>query len=170
LPGSGEPLESRSEHSIERSVDVRNAVEGGHVGSSDITTQLGEVPLFSGCSRRELGVIARAAKHVSHKENTVLAREGDRGIGLFLITDGTAKVTIGGKQKPTLKAGDFFGEIALLDGGARTATVTSTSPVELLGLTEWVFRGLLMEHPSIALKTLESLAGRLREASKNADV
>jgi CRP/FNR family cyclic AMP-dependent transcriptional regulator len=140
------------------------------VASNDISAQLGAVPLFSGCSKRELGVIARAAKQVSHKENTVLAREGDRGIGLFLITDGAAKVTIGGKQKAKLQAGDFFGEIALLDGGARTATVTSTSPIQMLGLTEWVFRGLLMEHPSIALKTLESLAGRLREASKNSDV
>jgi CRP-like cAMP-binding protein len=115
-------------------------------------------------------VIAKAAKHVTHKEDTVLAREGDRGVGLFLILNGDAKVTIGGKQKAKLSSGDFFGEIALLDGGARTATVTSTSPIELLGLTEWVFRGLLMEHPSIALKTLESLAGRLREASQNADV
>jgi CRP-like cAMP-binding protein len=147
-----------------------NTFEEAHVGTNDITTQLGAVPLFSGCSTRELGVIAKAAKHVSHKEDTVLAREGDRGVGLFLILEGNAKVTIGGKQKATLKPGDFFGEIALLDGGARTATVTSTTPVELLGLTEWVFRGLLMEHPSIALKTMESLAGRLREASRTSDV
>jgi CRP/FNR family cyclic AMP-dependent transcriptional regulator len=136
----------------------------------DVTGKLAAVPLFSGCSKREVGLIAKAAKHVNHKEDTVLAREGDRGVGLFLILNGNAKVTIGGKQKAVLKPGDFFGEIALLDGGARTATVTSTTPVELLGLTEWVFRGLLVEHPSIALKTLESLAGRLREASQTSDV
>jgi CRP/FNR family transcriptional regulator, cyclic AMP receptor protein len=140
------------------------------VSTATVTDKLSAVPLFAGCSKRELGLIAKAAKHVHHDEGTVLAREGDRGVGLFLILDGEAKVTIGGKQKATLGPGDFFGEIALLDGGARTATVTSTTPVELLGLTEWVFRGLLVEHPSIALKTLESLAGRLREASQNSDV
>ena len=58
-----------------------------------------------------------------------------------MIVDGTADVTIGGKKKASLGPGDFFGEIALLDGGPRTATVTATSDIEMLGLTEWVFRG-----------------------------
>ena len=85
-----------------------------------------------------------------------------------MIADGTADVTIGGKKKATLGPGDFFGEIALLDGGPRTATVTATSDVQLLGLTEWVFRGLMQEHPSIAVKTLQAMAGRLRGATKAA--
>jgi len=75
-------------------------------------------------------------------------------------------VTIGGKRKAKLGPGDFFGEIALLDGGPRTATVTALTNVKLIGITGWVFRGLLMEHPSIALKTLEAVAGRLRSVSK----
>jgi len=65
-----------------------------------------------------------------------------------------------------LKAGDFFGEMALLDGGPRTATVTSTTPIKLYALTEWVFRGLLVEHPTIAMRTLETMAARLRGATK----
>jgi CRP/FNR family cyclic AMP-dependent transcriptional regulator len=136
------------------------------VAQSDIVAKLGEVPLFSECSKRELTLIARASKEVTHRQGTEIAREGERGIGLFLILDGQCRVSIGGKTKAKLTAGDFFGEIALLDGGPRTATVTALTDVTLVGITGWVFRGLLMEHPSIALKTLEGVAGRLREVSK----
>jgi CRP-like cAMP-binding protein len=136
------------------------------VSHHDVPAKLASVPIFSGCSRRELSIIARAAKEVSHREGTVVAREGERGIGLFLILEGQCSVTIGGKAKAMLGPGDFFGEVALLDGGPRTATVTAMSAVRLVGITGWVFRGLLMEHPSIALKTLEAVAGRLRSVSK----
>lgn len=132
----------------------------------DIAASLAAVPIFSGCSKRELAIIARASKVVVHKDGTVIAREGERGIGLFLILEGRCLVTIGGKTKAKLGPGDFFGEVALLDGGPRTATVTAASAVKLVGITGWVFRGLLMEHPSIALKTLEAVAGRLRSVSK----
>jgi CRP/FNR family transcriptional regulator, cyclic AMP receptor protein len=138
------------------------------VATSNVIARLQSVPLFSGCSKRELQTISRATKDISHPAGTVIAREGEPGIGLFLIDDGTAEVTIGGRKKASLGAGDFFGEIALLDGGPRTATVTATSEVKLLGLTEWVFRGLMQEHPTIAIKTLEAMAGRLRDATKSA--
>jgi CRP/FNR family cyclic AMP-dependent transcriptional regulator len=136
------------------------------VAQHDVTGKLAKVPIFSGCSKRELQVIARAAKEVNHKEGTVIAREGERGIGLFLILEGQCRVSIGGRTKAKLGPGDFFGEVALLDGGPRTATVTAITPVKLVGITGWVFRGLLMEHPTIALKTLEGVAGRLRAVSK----
>jgi CRP/FNR family cyclic AMP-dependent transcriptional regulator len=136
------------------------------VAEPSAVDQISKVPIFSGCSKRELAIIARASKVVSHKEGTVIAREGERGIGLFLILEGQCRVSIGGKTKAKLGPGDFFGEVALLDGGPRTATVTAMTPVRLIGITGWVFRGLLMEHPSIALKTLESVAGRLRSVSK----
>jgi CRP/FNR family transcriptional regulator, cyclic AMP receptor protein len=132
----------------------------------DATSRLAKVPIFSECTKRELTIIGRAAKEVSHAEGTVIAREGERGVGLFLILEGQCKVTIGGKTKAKLGPGDFFGEVALLDGGPRTATVTALTPVRLVGITGWVFRGLLMEHPTIALKTLEAVAGRLRAVSK----
>jgi CRP/FNR family cyclic AMP-dependent transcriptional regulator len=136
------------------------------VSDHDVTSKLANVPIFSGCSKRELAIIARASKVVSHRADTVVAREGERGIGLFLIDEGECRVSIGGKTKARLGPGDFFGEVALLDGGPRTATVTATTDVKLVGITGWVFRGLLMEHPSIALKTLEAVAGRLRTVSK----
>ena len=140
--------------------------EGDRVAQDDAVARLANVPIFSGCTKRELAIISRAAKEVTHSEGTVIAREGERGIGLFLILDGQARVTIGGKTKAKLGPGDFFGEVALLDGGPRTATVTAVTPLRLVGITGWVFRGLLMEHPSIALKTLEAVAGRLRAVSK----
>src|SRR5512134_4019082 len=133
-----------------------------------MVANLSRVPLFSSCSNRELQTIARAVKQIQHPEGTVIAREGEPGIGLFVIQSGTAEVTIGGKKKASLAPGEFFGEIALLDGGPRTATVTATSDIELLGLTEWVFRGLMQEHPSIAVKTLQQMATRLRNATKAA--
>lgn len=136
--------------------------------TKDTVSQLAKVPLFSDCSQRDLQTIARVVREIPHAAGTIIAREGEPGVGLFIIMDGTADVTIGGSKKATLGPGDFFGEIALLDGGPRTATVTAKSDVALLGLTEWVFRGLMAEHPSIALKTLQQMAARLRSATKAA--
>jgi CRP-like cAMP-binding protein len=130
--------------------------------------ELSRVPLFSDCSNRDLQTIGRVVKDIDHRAGTVIAREGEPGVGLFVIVDGEAEVTIGGKKKATLGPGEFFGEIALLDGGPRTATVTAITDVKLLGLTEWVFRGLMQEHPSIAIKTLQQMAGRLRSATQAA--
>lgn len=138
------------------------------MATKDVAAELAKVPLFQGCSKRELEVVARAVKPLSHKAGTVIAREGDPGIGLFVIADGRADVTIGGKKKSKLGPGDFFGEVALLDGGPRTATVTATSDIMLYGLTEWSFRGLMQQHPSIAIKALVAMAGRLRNATKDA--
>lgn len=136
------------------------------MAEQDVRSRIAEIPIFSNCSKRELAVIGRAAKEVSHRKGAVIAHEGHRGLGLFVILDGRCSVTIGGLHKATLGPGDFFGEIALLDGGPRTATVTALTDVRLAGITEWVFRGLLQEHPSIAVKTLESIAGRLRTVAK----
>lgn len=134
--------------------------------TKEFASSLSKVPLFAGCSQRDLHTIARVVREVPHRAGTTIAREGEPGVGLFVILDGIAEVSIGGRKKATLGPGDFFGEIALLDGGPRTATVTAKTDVKLLGLTEWVFRGLIREHPSIALKTLQQMAGRLRAATK----
>ena len=146
-----------------RSIDRK-----GDVVARDIVGQLAKVPLFSECSKKDLQTIARVVKDIDHPAGTVIAREGEPGVGLFVIVEGEAGVTIGGKEKTTLTPGDFFGEIALLDGGPRTATVTAATDVKLLGLTEWVFRGLMQEHSSIAVKTLQQMAGRLRTATNAA--
>lgn len=136
--------------------------------TKELTSRLSKVPLFEDCSGREMQMIVRVVREIPHAAGTVIAREGEPGVGLFVILSGSADVSIGGRKKATLGPGDFFGEIALLDGGPRTATVTAKTDVQMIGLTEWVFRGLMVEHPSIALKTLQQMAGRLRSATKAA--
>ncbi len=138
------------------------------MATKDLVGRLAQVPMFSGCSNKELTAIAKTVRQIDHPAGTVIATEGDPGAGLFVIESGDADVTIGGKRVNTLHTGDFFGEMALLDGGPRTATVTATTDIKLYALTEWVFRGLLVEHPSIALRTLEAMAARLRSATKSA--
>jgi CRP/FNR family transcriptional regulator, cyclic AMP receptor protein len=135
---------------------------------TNLTSLLSQVPIFSDCSPKDLAAVVRGLKEVNHKSGTVIATEGDPGIGLFVIAEGSAKVSVGGKTKAKLGPGDFFGEIALLDGGPRTATVTAETDVKLYGLTEWAFRGLLQEHPAVAVKTLQAMAGRLRQVTKAA--
>jgi CRP-like cAMP-binding protein len=138
------------------------------VATNDLVMRLASVPMFSGCSKKELQAIAKTVRQIEHPAGSVIATEGEPGAGLFVIEQGDCDVTIGGKRVNQLHAGDFFGEMALLDGGPRTATVTATSDIKLYALTEWVFRGLLVEHPSIALRTLEAMAARLRSATKTA--
>lgn len=136
--------------------------------TSEIIEHLEKVPIFAGCSKKELQTIAKQVREIKHDAGHVIAAEGEPGAGLFVIDEGEADVTIGGKRVNHMKSGDFFGEMALLDGGPRTATVTATTPITLYALTEWVFRGLLAEHPGIAMRTLETMAGRLRSATKAA--
>ena len=136
----------------------------------EVVQRLADVPIFSGCSQRELAEIARVVKPMDHPAGSMIAVEGQPGAGLFVIVEGEADVTIGGRRINRLKVGEFFGELALLDGGPRTATVTATTDMKLYALTEWVFRGLLVEHPTIALHTLEAMAARLRSATAAATV
>ena len=133
---------------------------------TDKAAALKKVPLFAECTKREVEAIAKAAKEISHRDGHVIAREGETGIGFFLILEGSADVSIGGKSRAKLGPGDFFGEISLLDQGTRTATVTASSPIRLLGLTAWTFKGLVQEHPSIAMNMLKVVARRLRAASQ----
>ena len=132
----------------------------------DAVALLSSVPLFSELSKKELRAIAESAKEVSHRPGAVLAKEGDSGVGFFLIADGTAEVSIGGRKRGRLGPGDFFGEISLLDQGPRTATVTAQTEVRTLGLTAWAFKRLIQSNPSIASKMLKVMAQRLRGSSK----
>lgn len=121
--------------------------------------------MFSELSKRELLAIARAGKEVRRAEGATLAREGETGVGFFLILEGDAVVTISERPAGVLSRGDTFGEVALLDGGPRTATVTASSPVRLFGLTQWAFTRVIREHPSVAIKLLGVLAGYVRKSA-----
>ncbi len=119
------------------------------------------VPLFSGCSKAELQKIAALADELDLADGATLIREGERGREFIVIVDGTVRVSRGGKNVRELGAGDFIGEIALVSDVPRTATVTATSPVRLLVVTDRAFRGLIEQMPSIATKVLQSLGQRL---------
>ena len=122
---------------------------------------LKNVPLFAGCSKTELQRIASLADELDLGDGATLIREGERGREFIVIAEGTVNVTRNGKQLRDLGAGDFIGEIALVADVPRTATVTATSPVRLLVVTDRAFRGLLEQMPSIAKKVLQSLGERL---------
>ena len=119
------------------------------------------VPLFAGCSKGELEQIAQIADEIDLAEGKEMTREGSRGREFFVLLEGDADVTKGGSSINKLGPGDFFGEIALISDSPRTATVTATSPVRALVITDRSFRRLLDEQPEIQRKVLVALAERL---------
>lgn len=120
-----------------------------------------KVPLFANCSKGELGQIAQIADEIDLNQGKEMIREGSRGREFFVLLEGDADVTKDGRSINKLGAGDFFGEIALVSDSPRTATVTATSPVRALVITDRSFRQLLDESPEIQRKILVALAERL---------
>lgn len=125
---------------------------------------LGRVGLFQGLSHKELKVIAGAAKEMEFSPGEVVAAEGEEGSRFFVIIEGTASVDVSGKAQPGLGPGDYFGEISLIDGKPRAATVVAQSRLRTLSLVSWNFAPLLEEHPSITHKLLLAMCDRLRAA------
>ncbi|MDX6485785.1 MAG: hypothetical protein QOF43_938 [Gaiellaceae bacterium] len=122
---------------------------------------LSQVPLFSGCSGRQLKQVAEVADEIVVPAGYTLTKEGASGREFVVIVEGAAEVRRRGRKVNTLGAGDFLGEIALLSRGPRTATVTTTTPTHLLVITASAFRSLLRRTPSMQLQVLEALADRL---------
>jgi CRP/FNR family transcriptional regulator, cyclic AMP receptor protein len=122
---------------------------------------LKRVPLFAGCSKAELRELAKSADEIDLREGTVMTREGRPGREFFVLIEGTARVTKSGQQVAELKGGDWFGEIALITNRPRTATVTATSAVDVLVITDRRFRTVVETMPTIALKVLSSVGERL---------
>jgi CRP/FNR family cyclic AMP-dependent transcriptional regulator len=122
---------------------------------------LAQVPLFEGLSKKHLRALARVTDDVAVKAGTVLCREGRLGKEFFVIVEGMAEVTKGGRRLATRGAGEFFGEIALLTTTTRTATVTATTPLRCFVMTRRDFRLVLDENPGVERKVTEALAERL---------
>jgi CRP-like cAMP-binding protein len=123
-----------------------------------------KVPLFANCSKGELEEIAHIADEIDLNEGKEMTREGSRGREFFVLLEGEADVSKDGRSINKLGSGDFFGEIALISDSPRTATVTATSPVRALVITDRSFRRLLGESPEIQRKVLVALAERLAPA------
>ena len=125
---------------------------------------LSRVPLFADLNRREMEQIARLFKERRFSAGESVAKEGAGGASFFVISSGEATVSVKGKELAKLGPGDYFGEIALIDEGARSATVAATTELICYGLTLWEFRPLVQQNPAIAWKLLQALAERLRQA------
>ena len=131
------------------------------LGSNSKIDLIKGVPLFASASKQELGEIASIADEIDLPEGKVLIKEGDTGREFFVLIEGTAEVARGGKKVASIGAGDFFGEIALLEDRPRTATVTAETPIRALVITDRSFRTLLEHSPEIEDKVQSARAARL---------
>jgi CRP/FNR family transcriptional regulator, cyclic AMP receptor protein len=126
---------------------------------------LGRVPLFSHCSKKELAEIAALADELQLEEGRELTREGRTGREFFVIVDGEVVVRRKGRKIAAAGAGDFIGEMSLVTGRPRNATVTTATPARVLVVTDTAFRRLLETSPSIPRKVLWALADRIPDAT-----
>ena len=131
--------------------------------------RLGSVRLFEELSKAELRYLDDIGKIVNHSEGHIIIGEGDRAAGFHLILDGEARVVRRGRTVARLGRGEFFGEMALIDEGPRTATVLAATPLTILAISGWDFRPLVKRRPEMAWKLLVHLTGRLRQAQKRED-
>ena len=120
-----------------------------------------KVPLFSRLSKSELKDLAMLADEIDLRDGKEMTRQGAAGREFFVLLEGTADVRKNGRKINSLGPGDFFGEIALVSREPRTATVTATSPVRTLVITDRSFRRLLDESPQVKTKVMEAMATRL---------
>ena len=125
--------------------------------------QLSTVPLFRSCSKRELEKVARAADEVIVETGRTLVTQGEVGRECYVIVSGEASVSREGHEIARLGPGQPIGELAVLDGGPRTATVTALTELDLLVIGQREFAALLTEVPSLAHKVMVNLAERVRE-------
>jgi CRP-like cAMP-binding protein len=126
--------------------------------------RLAEVSLFRACSHSELRELARITTELEAPAGAVLCREGATGTDCFVVVEGEVRVTIAGDEVDTLGPGGFFGEMALLDGGPRVATVTALTDLRLLVLSRQEFASLLATVPSVCRRMLAAIGARLRLA------
>jgi CRP/FNR family transcriptional regulator, cyclic AMP receptor protein len=122
---------------------------------------LRRVPLFEDLDAEEVQAIADLMHEANVPAGSVVTAEGGPGDGFFVIDSGDAEVTVDGEARARMTAGDYFGEIALLLGSSRTATVTASTDLRCHALTPWDFRTLVEREPSIAWKVMQSMAARL---------
>jgi CRP/FNR family transcriptional regulator, cyclic AMP receptor protein len=128
---------------------------------ADAREAIRNTALFSELSKKDVKQLAAAMSETSFPAGTRVVEQGQQGLGFFVITSGTATVSVDGERLGVLKAGDHFGEIALIDEGARMAQVTADSDLHCLALAGWQFRPFVRDHPDVAWALLRSLVQRL---------
>ena len=127
------------------------------------TEELKKIPLFAGMDHAHLERIANGVKERRFDADEVIVSAGEPGHGFYLIVRGRAEVRWGDRTIRTLGPGQYFGELALIRETPRTATVVAKDPTTCLALTRWDFKSILDTNPAIALRVLETVAGRVQE-------
>lgn len=127
-----------------------------------IVQALQKTDLFGALSKKALERIALQARVVDHPTGKEITEQGAGAVGFHLIQSGEASVTVGGKDRGTMGAGEYFGEISLIDGLPRAATVTATEPLRTISLASWDFKPILDNEPEVAKALLKVLCARIR--------
>lgn len=144
-------------------------VSGPGAKQDDKIERLKEVSLFEECSQRQLRSVARIARAFDVAAGSVLTRAGEPGDEFFLIIDGTARADVSTDRHVLLHPGEFFGEMSLLDGGPRSATVVADTSVRLLVISRRHFAELLRDVPGLTQIILVTLSRRVRQAEERAE-
>ena len=129
---------------------------------------LRSTPFFADLDRGDLESVLRIGRRVQFEPGRAIVERGDRSDGMYVVLDGRAQVDVGGRYHD-LKAGSFIGEMALIQGGRRGATVKAVEAVEALMITAEDFRTFLLEHPSVAVTMLETVVKRLSEIQQRVE-
>jgi CRP/FNR family cyclic AMP-dependent transcriptional regulator len=132
-----------------------------------IVQALGSTDLFSGVGKRALNAIAEQARVVHHDAGKEITEEGGGAVGFHLITEGEASVTVHGGSRPALGPGAYFGEISLIDGKPRSATVRAETPLTTISLASWSFLPILDDQPEVSKALLKVLCARVRAAESS---
>ncbi|GAC1327848.1 MAG: hypothetical protein NVSMB17_02500 [Candidatus Dormibacteria bacterium] len=139
------------------------------MAKGELTQAMAKCALFQDLSDKELRKVADQMHEDHFPAKTSILNEGEQGMGFFFVVlDGQARVNQHGNMVATLKAGDFFGEITSLQGGPRTASVTTTEPLWVLRLTDSNFRDFLEAHPKVTFRILEKVCTRFQALATNA--
>jgi CRP/FNR family transcriptional regulator, cyclic AMP receptor protein len=128
---------------------------------------LRRVRLFRGLSEHDLQSVLLTGKEIHHEPgDTVVEQDEERGVGFHLIAEGTASITVDEKQIATAGPGEYFGEMSLLDGEPRSATVTAITDLTTFSIPSWHFYELLEHHPSMTKALIAELCDRIRRLSQ----
>ncbi|HEU4480240.1 MAG TPA: cyclic nucleotide-binding domain-containing protein, partial [Actinomycetota bacterium] len=163
LPTGGFLPRSRNAPISSQVIDRKGVMRSSKNAAKQSLEALRSVPLFANLSDRELGFVARQAKEVHFPAGREICKEGEMGAGMHVVLEGETKVKIKGRTRRRMGPGAFFGEIAVLDGGPRSATVVAETDVHTLSIPFWNFKSLMKEHPAMSLKMLEEVCRRLRD-------
>jgi CRP-like cAMP-binding protein len=122
------------------------------------------VPLFAELGTRDLRRLADSMKERSFAAGDEIVAQGKGGVGFFVILEGSARVSQDGEDRGRLTVGEYFGEMALIDGNLRTASVHAESDLRCASMTSWNFRPFVRDHPDVAWSLLSALVKRVRDA------